>query len=322
MKQGFSGRIICFGEILWDMLPGERTLGGAPWNVAYHIFRLGGYPVCISRTGADDPGTAIRDRLRQLGMDREYIQIDERHPTGQVNVSTDAVGEVHYEILPDAAWDHISFREDMEALMTEKDCLVYGSLASRSPQSAATLARLLEGPGWKVLDLNLRSPFYSRESVLPLLAKADMVKLNSRELGLVSGWFAASREEQQAMAYLSAIFHWKSLIVTRGDKGSCLWENGCYYPHAGFRIKPVDTVGCGDAFLAGYLMQLRGGADPEQRLAFAGALGAWVASFPGACPSYTLSQFNQWFTRQDEGRSGEKQFIHGNIPDDGDAGPV
>lgn len=294
MGSNIVDQIISFGEILWDLLPGGRTLGGAPLNIAYHLHKLGEDPALISCIGKDEPGVAIRNRMGQLGIRDVYLQSDPNHPTGQVNVQLDTEGNMHYDIMPDAAWDYISFNAPVEQLIREPHWLIYGSLAARSEVSSVTLHRLLEQPSFKVFDLNLRPPFYSIETLIPLLEKADLVKMNSQELGILSGWYQVKGGEFRVMETLAVKFRWEGLVVTKGERGAMLWEKGAFYSHHGYRVDPVDTVGCGDAFLAGYLSQYRKGTGPLQRLSFACALGALVATYSGACPDYPPLQVQQW----------------------------
>ena len=287
MTSSRPSRIISFGELLWDHFETGRRPGGAPLNFTYHLTKLGQAPKLLSRIGADEPGKSLLDQLRVMGIDTGSIQVDPRFPTGTVQVVRSGPQEWHFEIVDQVAWDHIALDRDL--IPGKGDWLVYGSLASRHPDSAYTLERMLDGEGMAICDLNLRTPHFSRDRIFLLLERANLVKLNEGELTLVSGWCGWSGGHDLLMERLCRRFGWIGCLVTRGQRGSFLWEAGSWYEQPAIPVEVVDTVGCGDAFLAGFLAgRIEGFSIPEQ-LVLASRLGALVAGCVGACPDYDPS---------------------------------
>lgn len=277
--------IVCFGEMLWDLLPTGKVAGGAPMNVAIHLHRLGAPTYFISRVGADPLGEELQNWLKTTGLPLAGIQTDPSLPTGQVNVSLDANGNATYDIVQPAAWDHIAVAPDARAVVREADYFVFGSLVARQSYSANTLRRFLEYANTRVFDVNLRTPFYKREQIISLLLSADMVKMNADELALISDWLGPWDTPEEAVEGLADTFEWEACCVTLGDKGAMLYQDGAFFKHPGFKVDVKDTVGSGDAFLAAWLQQRLAGTPPQEALRIACALGALVASHSGATPS-------------------------------------
>jgi fructokinase len=242
-------RPVCiFGEVLFDRFPdGDRVLGGAPFNVAWHLQAFAQTPRLISRIGDDRPGAEIREAMTTWNMDCSWLQIDSHHPTGAVQVSMEQ-GEPSYEILPDQAYDFIA--ADPGARASGCGLLYHGTLALRNPVSRETLAGLKRyHDGTLFMDVNLRSPWWSRERVLALLRDAHWVKLNEQELEQL----LPDPPDLQARAErLQSSYDLDGVVVTRGHRGAMLLA------HRGqiHEVKPVatenivDTVGAGDAFSA------------------------------------------------------------------------
>jgi fructokinase len=284
--------IVCFGEILWDVLPGGRFPGGAPLNVAYHLQKLGNRTAMISRFGLDDEGKKLIDLIDSYGIGTEHFQLDEEWPTGKVLATVLENEEVRYDILQPVAWDYIQWEEGFETIVSKAPYLVFGSLATRSPVSRNTLFRLLEVAPRRVLDANLRPPFYSREVIEKLFTGLHLLKLNSAELELVTGWFSPYKTDMERIKILQDRFAIPSIVVTKGSKGALFNVEGSVYEHPGFPVDVVDAVGSGDAFLAALLTQLSAGKSPLEALRFANATGALVATQRGACPAYDRAQID------------------------------
>lgn len=243
--------LIIFGEVLFDCFPtGDQVLGGAPFNVAWHLQALGDGPLFVSRIGNDDKGAQIVDAMTDWGMERMALQTDPIHPTGQVQVSF-ADGEPSYNITPNCAYDFI----DQTALESAPAAgiLYHGSLGVRNDISRETLSSLLKNIDCSVfLDVNLRPPWWSRQDVVEQLRQACWVKLNEHELRQL-GFVAPMLE--QAMTAMQSDFPVRHLIVTRGEQGAIVRTlNGEFHsvaPQSATQI--VDTVGAGDAFCAMYI---------------------------------------------------------------------
>ncbi|WP_026898273.1 carbohydrate kinase family protein [Daejeonella oryzae] len=288
-----SHQVVCFGEILWDILPKATLPGGAPMNVAYHLKMLGNDPCLISRIGMDDNGNRLKEILVEKGINTSYLQTDPILPTGIVVAKPDENNEVTYDIVQPVAWDSIQWDDRFFSLLTESEYFVCGSLAARSETSRDTLFSLLDMAKTKVVDINLRPPHFSRVNNEYLLKKADILKLNLSELELISTWYGVYEDDQSRIKSIQDKFDIKTIIVTMGGNGAMVMQNGILYSHNGYPVKVADTVGSGDAFLAGFIHQLLKSAPVESALAFACSIGALVASYSGACPRYNTYEINE-----------------------------
>lgn len=281
MKQS---NIICFGEMLWDMLPSGKQAGGAPMNVAVHLKNFGLNPLIISRVGNDELGDELLDFVTNHGLSTDFIQHGKTHLTGVAKANVSDKNEVTYKLVHPVAWDYITHNEEIEKAVEQADVFVFGSLIARSQESKETLHYLLSKANFKVFDVNLRSPFYDQETVENLLEKADMVKMNSHELKLISDWNGEILEEKSAIQSIATNFNVSTICVTRGEKGAILFTNGEFYEHTGFEVEVTDTIGSGDSFLAALLTGLLAKNDPNDSLKFACATGSLVATHQGATP--------------------------------------
>jgi fructokinase len=179
-------------------------------------------------------------------------------------------------------------QQGLISLIQQTKYFVFGSLASRNDVSANTLLQLLEAAKTKVLDINLRPPHFTKATLETLLYQTDILKLNAHEANLIAGWFNQFDSLQDQVKSIEEHFKIDIILVTRGEHGALINEKGNFYEHSGYKIKVEDTVGSGDAFLAGYLFKLDNNATPQESLAFANALGAFIATQSGACPPYSL----------------------------------
>ncbi len=285
-----SSNIVCFGEILWDILPDKAVPGGAPMNVAYHLHQLGDNPLLYTRVGVDERGKALLDILTKKGINAGLVQLDYNTPTGIVHAKANEEGEMSYDIVSPAAWDHIAVDSASEQAVKNAAYFVYGSLIARHSTSRNTLFRMLEIAKNKVLDINLRTPYFTRSLVEQLLGKADMLKMNIAELELITGWFADFKDTKARIELIQNRFNIPSVIITMGGDGAIINFKGNWYSHPGFKVKVVDTIGSGDSFLAAFLSSVSKESDPAQALKFASGLGALVASRTGGWPEYTINE--------------------------------
>ncbi|MGI4875766.1 MAG: carbohydrate kinase family protein [Janthinobacterium lividum] len=283
--------IVCFGETLWDVLPTGKQPGGAPFNVAVHLHQLGQPVQLISRVGDDDLGAELLDFLAGRGVPTTYVQRGKTHLTGVVKANVDDANEVVYKIVQPVAWDYIQYDDALAELVAGAAMLVFGSLAARTPTTRDTLYRLLPHAKFKVFDVNMRPPHYTRETVEYLLAHCDLVKMNHHELAEILGWFGrAADDEATALAWLAAHFSLQAVCVTLGPDGAMLWTGGQLYRSPGVAVEVKDTIGSGDAFLAALLTHWQAGATPDLCLRFACATGALVATHQGATPVIGLDE--------------------------------
>jgi fructokinase len=276
--------IVCFGEVLWDLLPSGKAAGGAPMNVAYHANNFGLPAKIISRVGADELGRELRAFLAGKHIPTELIQTDAEHPTGVVQVVLDEKGSPSYEIVQPAAWDFIVPEAAAQSAAASATALVFGSLACRTEQTKNALLQLIEAAPYRVFDVNLRPPFFSQGLLDELLAKASLVKMNDEELEAIAAWHGAAGDEEAKMAALKKHYALDALLVTRGPHGAILLNGDGFFAHGGFPVQVQDTIGSGDAFLGGFLSQMLAGAPPARCLEFACAAGAFVATQKGATP--------------------------------------
>lgn len=276
--------IICFGEVLWDMLPTGKVAGGAPMNVAYHAQQLGAQSSMISSVGRDILGDALLDFLKTKKIGTALLQRSETLPTSVVKVYLDDTGSASYEIVEGVAWDDIQITEPMKAAVEQADVLVFGSLVTRGEASKSALEQLLQRAKLRVFDVNLREPFFSSASIARLLEQADVVKTNDDELELLAGWFDQSSDMPSITQHLLNRFDLQKVIVTRGSKGAACRDQAGWHEHPGYPVTVKDTVGSGDSFLAGFLTRMLFGESTLDCLDFGCAVGALVATHSGGTP--------------------------------------
>ncbi len=283
-----QNQILCFGEILWDNLPSGPVEGGAPMNVALHLSRFGINSRVASSVGNDKKGTDLVSFLTKSGLRTDLIQVHKSLPTSEVLVSLDEHNTASYEICEPVAWDEISLTPELLDATKSSTVIVFGSLASRNPGSRKTLLELLKNDSiLKIMDVNLRPPYDTEENVKPLLEKADIVKLNDEELLKISGWYNLSGTLEERIKSFGNFLNLETLIVTMGKNGAYVLHINELYHHKGFKVATEDSVGAGDAFLAGFMAAFFDGKELNTALTEASAIGAFVASQPGATPSYT-----------------------------------
>lgn len=280
--------IVGLGEVLWDLLPGGRQLGGAPANFAYFANLLGDRGIVASRVGEDELGRHAEAMLRRLGSGTDYLQRDSIHPTGSVQVRVDAAGQAQFEIARPVAWDFLEWTPAWQQLAEEADAVCFGTLAQRSPASRETIQQFLRSTrpqALRIFDVNLRPPFYSAEVLKTSLQLANVVKLNHEELPVLAEMLGIAWHSERAAA--QALFHshnFKLVCVTRGGCGSLLIGTQGADEHPGFRVKVADTVGAGDAFTATLVHHYLLGSPLAEMNERANRVGAWVASQVGATP--------------------------------------
>jgi fructokinase len=236
---------VIFGEVLFDCFEdGSRVLGGAPFNVAWHLQAFGCDPLFISRVGDDPLGDEIKSTMQQWGMVTDGLQTDSDYPTGEVKVTLDQ-GQPAYEIVIDSAYDHI---QAVEIPVSAHSLLYHGSLALRMKDSAKTLHHCLKQQP-VFMDINLRPPWWNKEQLQQLLTHVNWLKINDEELAeLISTSSDLKRDAYSLLQH----YQLEILIVTCGAKGAFAMDSaGKLYETAPAKaVKVIDTVGAGDAFAA------------------------------------------------------------------------
>lgn len=289
-----DGAILAVGEVLFDVFPDARRIGGAPFNFACQLHGLG-FPVCfVSAVGADEAGDEILEFMARRGMRTDGVQQEETCRTGEVLVRLDNAGVPEYDILEDRGWDRVRFTPELEALLSENTALVcFGTLAQRAPVTRGTVRTVLDRidpSAVRVCDVNLRQHYHTPELVEECLTRSDIVKINDEELRAVKEMLGCTDDERECCAGIVERFGLKCLCVTRGADGSevHLPDGGCVVQgavDAGPQAAPLmDTVGAGDAYTAmlcaGYLR----GLPWEKTIAAASRFAAALCSVRGALP--------------------------------------
>ncbi len=276
------------GELLWDLLPAGAHLGGAPANFASMAAALGATGVVASRVGDERPGREARAELKRHGLDISLVQTDAGHATGSARATLASDGSAGYEIVPDVAWDYLQWTPELAKVAGHADAICFGTLAQRSPATRETIRRALgcsRPECLRILDVNLRPPFYTPELLEDSLRRANLLKLNNEELPLVlRACHLPSASEADAARMLQRHYGFRAVCITRGARGSVIAFDDETVVHPGVTVKVVDTVGAGDAFTAALAVQLIAGSTPERASDAANQVGAWIASQAGAMP--------------------------------------
>lgn len=290
--------IICIGELLWDALPSGLFMGGAPLNVCVNLQKMGEPAIIASRIGDDRLGKELLRRLRTLELDTTLIQRDATHETGFVEVEIDIPDDPGYSIIQPVAWDFIDSTKELKERVRNAWGILFGSLGQRSKTSRESTKELIEVEGpVKIFDMNLRYPHIDRDIVERSIKSADMLKINDKELAVLQKWYDLSLNIEKALEQLGDRFEISIICLTLGAEGSALYMDGQLVQHGGYNVEVADTVGAGDAFLAAVIHGVRQQKDPDEILSHANAVGAFVASKPGAVPAYTVEEIED-FIRQ------------------------
>lgn len=280
--------VIGIGEVLWDVLPEGKKLGGAPANFAYHVSQFGLNSCAVSAVGDDPLG---RDIISQLDL-RHLNHIIETvpQPTGTVDVSLDANGIPCYEITENVAWDNIPFTPRLEAAARGCMAVCFGSLAQRSTVSRHTIYRFLdtmphEDGRYRIFDINLRQAFYTKEIISESMSRCNILKINDEELVTLSGLLGFDGLDLQAgCRLLLNKYHLDMLILTCGVNGSYVFtpSEESFLPTP--KVKVADTVGAGDSFTAAFVASLLQGKSVRQAHQRAVRVSAFVCTQNGAMP--------------------------------------
>jgi fructokinase len=274
------------GELLWDVLPTGKQLGGAPCNFAFHAMQAGCDCEILSAIGTDDPGNEIKAVLSKLGLRTRYLQENE-YPTSTVTVKLDDNGHPDFFIHENVAWDHIRWKSDMEKLAKEVDAVCFGSLAQRKPESEYSISSFLSAtkPGClKVFDINLRQKYYSKALIINSLNLSDILKLNEDELPVLEGFFGLEGSTEEKLEQLISRFKLKFVVFTLGSKGSFIKGQDEFSFMEAPVVKVVDTVGAGDAFTAVFITGLLTGIPLREIHETATEISAFVCTQKGATP--------------------------------------
>ena len=287
-KSGEPCVVVGLGELLWDLLPAGKQLGGAPANFAYQAQNLGARSAVVSAVGDDAFGQEILDALVGFGLGTQHVALDTQHPTGTVSVELDESGIPNYIIHEGAAWDYMQPAPELLKLAESCDVVCFGSLAQRSPVSRATILQFLDTTRagcMRVFDINLRQSYYDTETIRESLRRADVLKLNDEELPIVAKLLSVSDSESDVLMHLLSEFDLDVIALTRGGEGSVLRTPTEESVHPGVPCAHTeDTVGAGDCFTARLAMGLVRGEPLDVINDQANRLASYVCSRKGAMP--------------------------------------
>jgi fructokinase len=293
--------VVGIGEVLWDLLPAGRKMGGAPANFAYHAHALGAKSHAITRIGKDELGREIQARFCELSLPTTTVQQDDAAPTGTAKVTLSGDGLAHFTIQENVAWDYLATTSEAEAVTRDADAICFGSLAQRSATSRQTIHQLVASTpseALRIFDVNLRQQYYSREVIEQSLCLANILKLNDEELPVLSTMFSVrgSTENQieQFARWLKATHAGQPtftggravVALTRGAHGSLLYRpsDGRWSDCQSRPVEVVDTVGAGDSFTAALVLGLLHNLDLDEINSFANEVARYVCSQAGATP--------------------------------------
>lgn len=286
-------KIVAFGEVVWDILPNGKVLGGTPSNLVYRCNSFNEEGFLLSRIGDDELGKEALKRLKELGISDENVQIDTEFPTGTVTISFDENNESKYDVTLDVAFDHIEFSAEALKLARNANCLFFGLLPQRFGISKNTIRELIkESPdSLHFFDLKLFAHFFNRKVVETLLLSANVVRVKEKEISFLSRELELKSEEMEDFcAQLSLKYNVDIVLVTRGQNGVFGYhkEQGAFQ-EAGYKIEIEDNIGSGMAFSAGFLHYYLNGKTIQDALRFGNAAGALNTTKRGATAFFDKS---------------------------------
>lgn len=281
-------KVLSFGEIIWDVYPDEKHLGGAPLNFAAHFAKQGGEAYVLSALGDDELGNEALNKLSFWKVNAEYVSVLSGKDTGKCLVTLDKQGVPTYNIVRDSAYDYIN----CSSVSDEFDALYFGTLALRNEYNRREISELIKSHSFKEIfvDVNLREPFISRESLMLCMENATVLKISDEELSAVSKILYNTEYDYKNIATeISKTFqNIKFIIITLGEKGSYAYDvhNKTSFSCAAERVKVASTVGAGDSFSAVFLYKYMCGFDIDSCLKSASRISAYVVSKTEAVPEY------------------------------------
>lgn len=281
-------KIVAIGEVLWDLLPAGKQLGGAPANFTYHAHALGADARLISCVGVDPLGREILNRFEALDLPTSNIVQLPSVPTGTVGVTLAAGGNPEYTIHEHVAWDQIQADESSQAAVRAADAVYFGSLAQRTEKAQLEITRLVAGTAagaLRIFDVNLRAPFISRAVLADSLELANVLKLNDHELDVLAELFTLPAGTRRRIEALAKNYRLDVVALTRGEQGSLLFRAGEWSDVPACPTNVSDTIGAGDAFAATLTLGLLGGLPLEKINRLASEVAAFVCSQAGGTPT-------------------------------------
>lgn len=285
-------KTLSFGEILWDVIGDRKYIGGAPFNIAAHLAKMGVESAMLTAVGDDDLGRKALAIAEKSNVNTEYMNVESAYPTGMVDVKITGAGMPSYTINENTAWDNIILTPlSLSKLKKSKwDVLCFGTLAQRTEQNRKTLYEILDKVefGHIFYDVNLRQKYFGKSWIEKSLEASSIAKFNDEEASVMSDYlFNAKMSERDFSMEVAGKYGVGTICVTRGGNGCAVLHGNEFREFKGIKVKVADTVGAGDSFSAAFLFALMSGRHPFEAATFAGEIGAYVASRNGAVPDYS-----------------------------------
>lgn len=288
-------KILSIGEIIWDVYPDKKTIGGAPLNFAAHVVQCGAESTLISAIGNDDLGKEAIKTLSEFGVDCRYIKTTNQ-PTGQCIVSLDGNGIPHYNVLKDVSYDQIIMDETeyLQLNCENYDALYFGTLIQRNEVSKKTVHELVRNCKFKsiICDVNLRPDCYDFDSINFCLTHATILKVSMEEEPILRS-FGGYRPQNESPASVTKAICEKYpqleiVIVTLGKEGSYAYDlkNDVEYTQCSIGEQVVSTVGAGDSFTAAWLTSYLNKLPIDMCMKKAAEVSGFVVAHTEAIPKY------------------------------------
>lgn len=294
-------KIVAFGEVVWDILPNEKILGGTPSNMVFRCNSFGDEGYLLSRVGEDELGIAALKRLNELGISDTNVQVDSAFSTGTVNIHFDENSEPVYKVTLDVAFDHIEFSPEALKLARKADCLFFGMLPQRFGISKNTIRELIkESPkSLKFFDLKLFQHFFDVKVVESCLHSSNIVRIKEKEISFLAEKLrVAATDLESFCSEISKKFKVKLVLITRGENGVFAFheKKGAFVDY-GYNIKMIDNIGSGMAFSAGFLHYYLAGENIQEALNFGNAAGAVNATRLGGTAYFNKNDVLQFMKK-------------------------
>ena len=281
--------VVGLGEVLWDVLPEGKKLGGAPANFAYHAGQFLGTDntIAVSALGEDKLGYETIEALKEHGLNDLLPRVP--YPTGTVQVQLDEQGIPTYDIKENVAWDNIPFDDDIQQIARNCRAVCFGSLAQRNVVSRETIQRFLDATPedcLKIFDINLRQQFYTKEIIKQSLLRCNILKINYEELVLIGRMFCYPGLDIENKCWLIlGKYNLDMLVLTCGTNGSYVFTPGAMSFQETPKVKVADTVGAGDSFTGSFVGSILNGKSVKEAHCTAVQVSAFVCTQNGAMPT-------------------------------------
>ncbi|MBR1395812.1 MAG: carbohydrate kinase [Prevotella sp.] len=281
--------VVGLGEVLWDVLPEGKKLGGAPANFAYHAGQFLGSEntIAISALGDDKLADETIEALKEHGLNDLLPRVP--YPTGTVQVQLDEQGIPTYDIKENVAWDNIPFDDDIRQIAENCRAVCFGSLAQRNVVSRETIQKFLDATPadcLKIFDINLRQQFYTKEIIKESLLRCNILKINDEELVLIGRMFGYPGLDIENKCWLIlGKYNLDMLVLTCGTNGSYVFTPGAMSFQETPKVQVADTVGAGDSFTGSFVGSILNGKSVAEAHRTAVQVSAFVCTQNGAMPT-------------------------------------